>query len=328
MASVEVIPIASVTDTRRFDLLPMVNRGFGSPGEVDDGYQENFREGERPIRWEKGAEEVKKTSLKPSSELSPKNSQKETSAISTVTDVFTEMTLNNTLPQTSQIGKGVTELTEWNPGDVTQDRLGEVPIAWNTAGVAVSTTKVSDSTEATRTIGISTEEVSVGVGTGQKKPSSNVLDSSAADSDKSNNGTRTADHLATTTLSPSETPKCNTPLGGSGYTCQGKHLPENNDPAAEEYNVSKEPPFTSPLPVGKQGFSPKCLDPKDPAAENFYPEPVTLDATHSRQFIQINANGRRIVAMSDTGSTVNFMSKGMYDSSFRIFHSDRWEFIK
>ena len=119
MASVEVIPIASVTDTRRFDLLPMANRGFGSPGEVDDGCQGNFREGERPIRWEKGAEEVKKTSLKPSSELSPRNSQKGTSAISTVTDVFTEMTLNSTLPQTSQIGKGVTELTEWNPGDVT-----------------------------------------------------------------------------------------------------------------------------------------------------------------------------------------------------------------
>ena len=58
------------------------------------------------------------------------------------------------------------------------------------------------------------------------------------------------------------------------------------------------------------------MDPKDPAAENFYPEPVTLDATHSRQYIQINANGRRIVAMPDTGATVNFMSKDMYDQFF------------
>ena len=30
LAAIEVIPIASVTDTRRFDLLPMVSRGFGS----------------------------------------------------------------------------------------------------------------------------------------------------------------------------------------------------------------------------------------------------------------------------------------------------------
>ena len=87
------------------------------------------------------------------------------------------------------------------------------------------------------------------------------------------------------------------------------------DPTSKGYNTG-EPPMASPVPESKVGFSPQKLDVRDPPIEDFYPEPVRLDATHSRQYIQLNANGRRVVAMPDTGATVNFMSMEMYQREF------------
>ena len=89
----------------------------------------------------------------------------------------------------------------------------------------------------------------------------------------------------------------------------------DHDPTSKTYNTG-EPPMPSPVPESKVGFSPQALDPKDPLMEDFYPEPVRIDPTHSRQYIQLNANGRRVVAMPDTGATVNFMSMEMYQREF------------
>ena len=75
-------------------------------------------------------------------------------------------------------------------------------------------------------------------------------------------------------------------------------------------------PTTSRVPEVPKVFSPRDLDPKDPITEDFYPEPVKLDPVESRQYIQCHANGRRVLAMPDTGATVNFMSIAMYQREF------------
>ena len=55
---------------------------------------------------------------------------------------------------------------------------------------------------------------------------------------------------------------------------------------------------------------------KDPEVEDFYPEPVKLDPVSSRQYIQLHANGKKVIGMPDTGATVNFMSTNMYQREF------------
>ena len=54
----------------------------------------------------------------------------------------------------------------------------------------------------------------------------------------------------------------------------------------------------------------------DPLEERFYPAPVRLDAVKSRQYIRLCVNGKELLGMPDTGSTVNFMSTVMYWRDF------------
>ena len=70
-------------------------------------------------------------------------------------------------------------------------------------------------------------------------------------------------------------------------------------------------PTTSRVPEVQKVFSPHDLDPKDPITEDFYPEPVKLDPVESRQYIQCHANGRRVLAMPDTGATVSAKKPNM-----------------
>ena len=62
--------------------------------------------------------------------------------------------------------------------------------------------------------------------------------------------------------------------------------------------------------------APNQTSSKDPEVEDFYPEPVKLDPVGSRQYIQLHANGKKVIGMPDTGATVNFMSTKMYQREF------------
>ena len=70
------------------------------------------------------------------------------------------------------------------------------------------------------------------------------------------------------------------------------------------------------IPSGSPELRPETSQARDPVFKDVYPEPVLLDSTHSRQFIQLQANGKTVVGLPDTGATVNFMPKALYDRDF------------
>ena len=70
------------------------------------------------------------------------------------------------------------------------------------------------------------------------------------------------------------------------------------------------------IPSGSPELRPETSQERDPVFKDVYPEPVLLNPTHSRQFIQLQANGKTVVGLPDTGATANFMPKALYDRDF------------
>ena len=269
VASMEIISKdSSLEEEGRFDLLPVAT--MPSIGGVPMAECDDFRVGEVPIHWMESANTKTATTIGAVNDsgaatksmgtntddgMITLNASDPESGLSATSSALDSSSGSNASPNQNENATGVVDAIEWSAGDVIEERMGEIPIAWDGR------------------VDLSSE------GTGEEI-------------------------LKVDSFLPAHNPV------SAPTNAQFDH-----DPTSETYNTG-EPPMPSPIPQSKLGFSPKQLDDKDPLIEDFYPEPVRLDATHSRQYIQLNANGRRVVAMPDTGATVNFMSMAMYQREF------------